>query len=146
MKNGIKLINDNMELMMFCINKYLSKHECVESYADYDKYPKQLNKMGILDDDMKNIERSQTGYILNSKYQIRIEPNYGIIVNCDKASAFIIHLGYRVIINPNKFQIKGYSTTINHSFTEVFKPCFEIENEKLAFESSLGTELHILNG
>lgn len=143
MKKGIKLTNDNIQLVMCRINEYLSKNECYESYADWGKYPKQLNRLGILSKvDNKNIERSNTSYILKSKYQIRIEPNYGIIVNCDKASAFSILIGDRVTVNANKLQIKSNNVFLKKYSTTFFKPCSDIETAKvvIAFDEEMDAQ------
>lgn len=132
------ITNDNIQLIAFRLKQFFSRYECTQSYTDWGWYPKHLNKMGIKNDigfDGKHIERSMTSYALRDITKVRVEPNYGIIINIGKASACCLHIGNKIKIAPNQIIVRGNDKIwTKNSFTEYFSPCSDIKKAKAQIE------------
>ncbi len=78
----------------------------------------------------KHIERTITSYGLNDITKVRVENNYGIIINIGKAYADCIHLGYKIKIAPNQITISGYDSLMKRNFVSYYFPCNDIIKAK----------------
>lgn len=126
---AITLNNKNAHLILFRINQFFSRNEASQQYSDWGKYPKDLNKMGIKNDiGMKHIEKTIINYILKSKYSIRIENGYGIIINIHKDCGMVIKFGDKVSIYPNQIIIKGFDTIVKKHYTSYISPYSNVDN------------------
>lgn len=129
---AILVNNSNVQLIAFRLKQFFSRYECTQSYTDWGWYPKYLNRMGIKSElGTKHIERTITCYALREITKVRVEPDYGIIINIGKASANTIHLGYKIKISPNRITIIGRDKIwTKNSFVEYIFPCSDIEKAK----------------
>ena len=125
----------NAHLILFRINKFLQRNEAVSFYTDWGKFPKEMNKLGIYKfDDNKYIEKSNTGYILKSKYKIELNPDYGIIIRSSKDCVIGIVFGDKVSITPNRLAIKGYELFNKTYHTDYYAPSNELKKAERNYE------------
>lgn len=131
---AVKITKDNIQLIAFRLKQFFSRYECTQSYTDWGWYPKHLNKMGIKSEhgiNGKHTERTITSYALRDITKVRVEPNYGIIINIGKASACCLYLGYKIKIAPNQIIVIGHDEIwTKNSFIEYFSPCSDIKKAK----------------
>jgi len=107
-KHFTKVTKQNIHLILFRVNQFLQRNDVVSDYVDWGKYPKQMNKYGFFKfDEQKYVEKSATGYILKSKYQIELSPNYGILIRPSKDCCIAIVYGDRVSISSTRIIVKG---------------------------------------
>jgi len=133
---SIVITNDNIQLIAFRIKQFFSRHECTQSYTDWGWYPKHLNRMGIKPEiGTKHVEKSMTSYAMREITKVRVEPDYGIIINIGKASAECLHIGYKIKIAPNQITISGKDKLwTKKSFVTRHSPCSNIEKAKSQIE------------
>lgn len=125
-KKFTTVTHDNVHLILFRINKFLQNNDAVSFYHDWGKFPKQMNKLGIKNYlNFKYVEKSNTGYSLKSKYKIRYEENYGIIINASADCFICIDLGSKVLIRSNQIIIKALIILKKHSDL-IIKPFYDI--------------------
>jgi len=125
---AIKATQQNAQLIAFRLKQFFSRHECTQSYTDWGWYPKYLNRMGVKPEiGTKHIERTITSYGLSNITKVRVENDYGIIINIGKAYADCIHLGYKIKIAPNRITISGYDNLMKQNFVSYYFPCSDIE-------------------
>lgn len=118
----------NMPLILHRINQFLQRNEVVSSYSDWGRYPKEMNKLGAKNElRLKFVERTLTSYILKSKYSIRLDLSYGIVIHVHSDCAISITLKDKVKIYSNRIVIKGWCIALEKSYTSYFMPSTEIE-------------------
>ena len=133
----------NAHLILFRINKFLQNNDAVSHYTDWGKYPKIMNKLGIFNfDDFKFIEKSNTGYILKSKYKISLNPDYGILIRASTDCIIGIVFGDKVCISPNNLVVKGYEIFNNKHYTAYYSPSSNIKKaeQEYIFEEQMSKD------
>lgn len=129
---SIVITNDNIQLIAFRLKQFFSRYKATQSYTDWGWYPKHLNKIGIKPEiGTTHTERTITCYALREITKVRVEPNYGIIINIGKASADCLHIGYKIKIAPNQITISGEDKIWTKiSFVSYYSPFSNIEKAK----------------
>jgi hypothetical protein len=130
----------NMPLILFRINQFLQRNEVVSHYSDWGRYPKEMNKLGVKNNcGVKFVEKTITGYVIKSKYNIRLDLDYGIVIHTSKDCAIAICLGDKVKVYPNRLVIKNWNIWLKKSSTSYFSPSTDIDKaeRELDFENKM---------